>query len=80
MGEQYYKPYPICRWAQAPVEGARNLMQRHGFYTEYIRKIEVDTFHDAVRLVISLPIMTEEAQYSNSFPVAVALARSISSA
>ena len=26
MGEKYYKPYPICRWAQAPVEGERNLM------------------------------------------------------
>ena len=31
MGEQYYEPYPVCRWAQAPVEGARSSMQRHGF-------------------------------------------------
>ena len=31
MGEQYFKSYPICRLAQAPVEGARSLMRRHGF-------------------------------------------------
>ena len=75
MGEKYYKPYPICRWAPAPVEGARNLMQRHGFCAENIRKIEVDTFHKAVRLAINSPLTTEEAHYSNSFPEAVALAR-----
>ena len=23
VGEQYYEPYPVCRWAQAHVEGAR---------------------------------------------------------
>ncbi len=75
MSEQYYKPYPVCRWAQAPIEGARSLMQQHGFSAHEVQKIEVDTFHEAVRLATNSPRTTEEAQYSTSFPVAVALAR-----
>lgn len=55
IGEQYYKAYPVCRWAQAPFEGVRNLMQRHGFCIEDIKKIEVETFHEAVRLTTNSP-------------------------
>ena len=75
MSEQYYKPYPVCRWAQAPIEGAKKLIAKYGFKSSDIKKIEVDTFHEAVRLATNQPTTTEEAQYSTSFPVAVALAR-----
>ena len=75
MSEQYYKPYPVCRWAQAPIEGAKKLIAKYGFKSNDIKKIEVDTFHEAVRLATNQPATTEEAQYSTSFPVAVALAR-----
>ncbi len=73
--EQYFKPYPVCRWAQAPVEGVLALARRHGLVSEQVARIEVDTFHESVRLATSRPRNTEEAQYSTSFPCAVALVR-----
>ncbi len=73
--EQYFKPYPICRWAQAPVEGILELRRAHGLTADDIGHIEVETFHEAVRLAMSTPQTTEEAQYSTSFPCAVAAVR-----
>ena len=73
MMEQYYKPYPVCRWAQAPIEAALHLQRQHKFDHSDIAAIKVETFHEAVRLATSTPTTTEQAQYSTSFPVAVAL-------
>ncbi len=73
--EQYFKPYPVCRWAQAPIEAAMTLKRTHGFAASNIARIEIETFHNATRLAVSRPRTTEEAQYSTSFPVAIALAR-----
>jgi 2-methylcitrate dehydratase PrpD len=73
--EQYFKPYPVCRWAQAPVEGVLALRAAHGLTAEQVERIEVTTFHEAVRLATRRPQTTEEAQYSTSFPCAVAMVR-----
>ncbi|MCI2398007.1 MmgE/PrpD family protein [Aliiroseovarius subalbicans] len=73
--EQYYKPYPVCRWAQAPVEAVLALRQRHGVTAADVDHIQVETFHESVRLATSEPNSTDEAQYSTSFPVAVAMVR-----
>ncbi|TCL10068.1 2-methylcitrate dehydratase PrpD [Shimia isoporae] len=73
--EQYYKPYPVCRWAQAPMEAAMTLQATHSFEASDIEAIEIETFHESVRLAMPHPTNTEEAQYSTSFPVAVALVR-----
>lgn len=73
--EQYYKPYPVCRWAQAPMEAALALQAKHGIAPAGITGIEIETFHESVRLAMPDPTNTEEAQYSTSFPVAVALIR-----
>ncbi|MGX9349924.1 MmgE/PrpD family protein [Shimia sp. W99] len=75
MLEQYYKPYPVCRWAQAPIEAALHLRQSHSLSPDEITGIEIHTFHESVRLAMPTPDSTEAAQYSTSFPVAVALAR-----
>ena len=75
MCEQYYKPYPVCRWAQAPIEAAQALAKAYCFEISEIKTIDVITFHEAVRLATNRPETTEEAQYSTSYPVAVALAR-----
>ncbi|MGV6849914.1 MAG: MmgE/PrpD family protein [Marinibacterium sp.] len=71
--DQYFKPCPVCRWAQAPVEGVRALMRSHGLTPGDVARIEVETFHEAVRLATRRPRNTEEAQYSTAFPVALAL-------
>lgn len=70
--EQYFKPDPVCRWAQPPVQGVRDLKAAHGFTAADIAHIEVDTFHEAARLATREPVDTEQAQYSLPFPTAVA--------
>lgn len=75
IAEQYFKPYPVCRWAQAPVEGVLHLAREHGLTSEDVDHIELRTFHEAVRLATNDPKVTDEAQYSTSYPCAVALVR-----
>ncbi|WP_299301748.1 MmgE/PrpD family protein [uncultured Litoreibacter sp.] len=75
MLEQYIKPYPTCRWSHGPVEAALGLQRAHGFSAADVAKIEVETFHNACRLACNDPKTTEEAQYSTSHPVAIALSR-----
>ncbi|MFZ7090452.1 MmgE/PrpD family protein [Primorskyibacter sp. 2E233] len=73
--QQYFKPYPVCRWAQAPVEAVLALRAQHRLSADQVDRIEVDSFHEALRLATATPQTTEEAQYSTSFPCAVALVR-----
>lgn len=73
--EQYVKPHPVCRWAQPPVVAATELVARHAVGHADIGHIEVETFHEAVRLATREPATTEEAQYSLPFPVAAAVVR-----
>lgn len=75
VAEQYYKPYPVCRWAQPPVEAVLALRADHDLRSENVDRIDVETFHESVRLATSTPHTTEEAQYSTSFPCAVAMVR-----
>jgi len=70
--EQYFKPYPVCRWAQPAVHAVIGLVDAHDIAPRDIQGIEVATFHEATRLETRLPSSTEEAQYSLPFPVAVA--------
>lgn len=72
---QYFKPYPVCRWAQAPVEGVLALRRAHGLTSGEVDRIEVESFHEAICLATARPRTTEEAQYSTCFPCAVALVR-----
>ena len=73
--ELYFKPYPICRWAQPAVEAALVLRRDHQVDPATIETVEVETFHEAVRLDQHRPATTEEAQYSLPFPVAAAIVR-----
>lgn len=73
--EQYFKPYPVCRWAQPAIEAVLTLRSRHGVRPERIERIRVETFHEAARLAARTPATTEEAQYSLPFPMAAAAAR-----
>jgi 2-methylcitrate dehydratase PrpD len=71
--QQYFKPYPVCRWAQAPIEAVLDLKSRHKFTSKNVASIHITSFHEAVRLGQKTATNTEEAQYSTSFPCAVAL-------
>lgn len=71
--EQYFKAYPVCRWAQPAVEAVLELRRTPGFAVEQIREIHIHSFYEAVRLHKVLPQTTEETQYSLPFSVASAL-------
>jgi len=70
--EQYFKPQPVCRWAQPPVEAVLALKREYGFAGDDVDHIHVVSFHEAVRLATRRPTNTEEAQYSLPFPTAAA--------
>ena len=69
----YIKPYPICRWAHALIEGALMLRAGHHFTHDEIVSIELTTFHEATRLFRGMPETSPVAQYAIAFPVAAAL-------
>jgi 2-methylcitrate dehydratase PrpD len=73
--EQYFKPYPVCRWAQPAIEAAAGLMTAHRIEAGEIAEIEVRSFGEAVRLGTRQPKSTEEAQYALAFPLAAYLVR-----
>ncbi len=67
---QYIKPYPICRWAHAPIDAARELCLKHAISADDISGIRIASFHNAVQLFPGMPGTTSEAQYSLPFAVA----------
>lgn len=74
--EQYFKPYPVCRWAQPAVEAALSLLRGDDSLTaDAIERIEIVSFHEAVRLTTRRPASSDEAQYSLPYPVAAAVVR-----
>ncbi|TFH87878.1 MmgE/PrpD family protein [Billgrantia azerbaijanica] len=74
LHEQYFKAYPVCRWAQPAVEAVLSLREQvHDPVS--IERIEVLTFHEAKRLQVVQPTDTEQAQYSLPWSVACALGR-----
>ncbi len=73
--EQYFKPYPVCRWAQPAVEAALSISRKQTLHPDDIAEITVTTFHEACRLATRHPTTTEQAQYSLPFAVAMALVR-----
>lgn len=75
ISEQYFKAYPVCRWAQPAIEAALGLERAHGFDAADVAGIAIESFREAVALgsQCAMPRNTEEAQYSLSYPVAAAL-------
>lgn len=71
--EQYFKPFPVCRWAQPASIAALMLHEKHDFEVDEIEKVSIGTFHESIRLATANPKTTEQAQYSLPFPVAAAL-------
>lgn len=70
--EQYFKPYPVCRWAHPAVQATIDLVVAHDVAAASVARIEVTTFDPATRLTTRQPRTTEQAQYSLVYPVAAA--------
>jgi len=75
VARHYIKPYPVCRWTHALIDGALLLKRNHGVRSEDIAAIELTSFHEATRLYREVPTTTPVAQYAVSFPVASALVK-----
>jgi 2-methylcitrate dehydratase PrpD len=75
--ELYFKPYPVCRWAQPAVAATLELATAHGITPNQVVDVQVTTFEAAAQLHTTRPKTTEEAQYSLPFAVAAALSHGI---
>ena len=75
MTGQYFKLYPVCRWAQPALEAAAALKLEHKFHANDIRAIRIETFHEGKRLAVGKPTSSDEAQYNLPFSVAAYLVR-----
>jgi len=73
--EQYFKPYPVCRWAQPAIEAALSLQRAYAFDADDVTGIAIESFREAIDLgsQCAHPVSTDEAQYSLPQPVAAAL-------
>ncbi len=71
--EQYFKAYPVCRWAQPATEAALTLTKANNISHHDIKFIEAHTFEEGCALATRAPKDTEQAQYSLPFPVAASL-------
>jgi 2-methylcitrate dehydratase PrpD len=74
--EQYFKAYPVCRWAQPAIEAVYALKRAHRFDADSIAGIVIESFREAIDLGSQCehPTTTEQAQYSLPFAVAAAVA------
>jgi 2-methylcitrate dehydratase PrpD len=71
--EQDFKRHAVCHWAQPPITGILDILQKNQILPSNIERIQIFTFHEATRLTCRSPKTTEEAQYSLLFPVAAAV-------
>ncbi|MEP7062894.1 MAG: MmgE/PrpD family protein [Betaproteobacteria bacterium] len=73
--EQYFKAYPVCRWAQPAIEAALALQREHRFDAGAVARVTIASFREAIDLGSQCPSpsTTDEAQYSLPYGVAAAL-------
>lgn len=71
--EQYFKPWPVCRWAQPAMQATADILDKDNVPVSDIASVRIDTFHQALRLASPHPSSPDEAQYSICWPVAAQL-------
>lgn len=69
----FYKQWCSCAWGHAACQAALQVMKDHPVAIGQIARIRVRTFEEAVRLVQTYPVTTEEAQFSLKWPLACLL-------
>ncbi len=76
IDSQYFKPWPVCRWAQPALTAVTAMMADHSeISADHIEKIQVETFHESMRLQGHFPANADEAQYGLAFPLAALISR-----
>src|SRR5699024_5424423 len=73
---QYFKPWPVCRWAQPALTAMSTLLDSHeDLVAETISRVRVETFHESMRLQGHVPANPDEAQYALAYPLAALIVR-----
>ncbi|MFT5721761.1 MAG: 2-methylcitrate dehydratase PrpD [Motiliproteus sp.] len=73
---QYFKPWPVCRWAQPALTAVTVMMARYPqLIASNVAAISVETFHESMRLQGHAPANADEAQYGLAFPLAALISR-----
>lgn len=73
---QYFKPWPVCRWAQPGLTAMSILLSEYPqIKADAIDLIQVETFHESMRLQGHSPASADEAQYALAFPLAALVVR-----
>lgn len=67
---QYVKPYPVCRWAHASIDAAREICKANGILADDVSELRIRSFDYALELFPGIPSTTSQAQYSLPFAVA----------
>lgn len=76
IDNQYFKSWPVCRWAQPALTAVDLLMSRHReIKADAIDCVRIETFHESARLGGREPANADEAQYALAYPVACLLVR-----
>ncbi|PVZ11280.1 MULTISPECIES: MmgE/PrpD family protein [unclassified Pseudomonas] len=73
---QYFKPWPVCRWAQPALTAMTALMAEHpAISADTVESIRVETFWESMCLQGHRPTDADQAQYALAFPLAALIAR-----
>lgn len=76
IDSQYFKPWPVCRWAQPALTAMTRLRAEHPrIDTATVAAIRVETFQESSCLQGHRPVNADEAQYALAFPLAALIAR-----
>ena len=73
--KNYIKPYPVCRWAHAPLDAVQKLMRGHEVTADQVDRLYVRTFRESAALFPGVPETTGQAQYSLGFALAAMIVR-----
>ncbi len=68
-GGVLFKEYCCCGWAHAALDAVQVLVRHHDIKPHEITNIQVNGFHEMVRLGSDLPSTTEEAQFNLAWPL-----------
>lgn len=76
IDRQYFKPWPVCRWAQPALTAMLELQREHPLLAaDSIETIRVETFYESMCLQGHSPKDADQAQYALAFPLAALLVR-----
>lgn len=76
IDSQYFKPWPVCRWAQPALTAMLELQRENPrLNADAIETVRVETFFESMCLQGHTPRDADQAQYALAFPLAALIVR-----